>query len=196
MNVKLNFFDKLGTVGAFLAAASCPVCFPLLGVAGTALGLGFLRPFEGVLMYVFQILVFIALIGNIFAFANHRRVIPLLIGIVSPGAIFWAFYIQFNYGLVYTGLFGLAVASVLNYVAQRRCKTCAPSKIKINLVSVIQCPKCGFKKEETMPTDACQYYYQCSQCGVRLKPKEGDCCVFCSYGSVPCPPKQLEKGCC
>ncbi|MFZ0027756.1 MAG: GDCCVxC domain-containing (seleno)protein, partial [Pseudolabrys sp.] len=24
-------------------------------------------------------------------------------------------------------------------------------------------------------------------------PKDGDCCVFCSYGSVPCPPIQ-EKG--
>ncbi|HEY7997903.1 MAG TPA: GDCCVxC domain-containing (seleno)protein, partial [Pseudolabrys sp.] len=27
-------------------------------------------------------------------------------------------------------------------------------------------------------------------CGERLKPKPGDCCVFCSYGSVPCPPMQ------
>ncbi|WP_460691977.1 GDCCVxC domain-containing (seleno)protein [Neomicrococcus lactis] len=22
----------------------------------------------------------------------------------------------------------------------------------------------------------------------------GDCCVFCSYGTVPCPPKQQERG--
>jgi len=29
-------------------------------------------------------------------------------------------------------------------------------------------------------------------CGARLKPKPGDCCVFCSYGSVPCPPIQAE----
>ena len=29
-----------------------------------------------------------------------------------------------------------------------------------------------------------------------LKPKEGDCCVFCSYGSVKCPPIQSEKKCC
>jgi hypothetical protein len=25
---------------------------------------------------------------------------------------------------------------------------------------------------------------------MRLRPKAGDCCVFCSYGTVPCPPVQ------
>ncbi len=44
-----------------------------------------------------------------------------------------------------------------------------------------------------MPTDACQYFYECANCGVMLKPKEGDCCVFCSYGSVPCPPIQESR---
>jgi hypothetical protein len=27
-------------------------------------------------------------------------------------------------------------------------------------------------------------------CGQRLKPKPGDCCVFCSYGDIVCPPRQ------
>jgi len=65
----------------------------------------------------------------------------------------------------------------------------------MELKSVIKCPQCGFKKEETMPTDSCQYFYECAHCGARLKPKEGDCCVFCSYGTVKCPPKQEEKCC-
>lgn len=50
-----------------------------------------------------------------------------------------------------------------------------------------------------MPTDACQFFYDCTGCGALLKPKRGDCCVFCSYGTVPCPPIQVEgKGspCC
>jgi hypothetical protein len=42
-----------------------------------------------------------------------------------------------------------------------------------------------------MPTDARQYFYQCTRCGILLKPKAGDCCVFCSYGTVKCPPKQV-----
>jgi hypothetical protein len=37
-------------------------------------------------------------------------------------------------------------------------------------------------------TDACQYFYNCKGCGAVLKPKAGDCCVYCSYGSVLCPP--------
>ena len=65
----------------------------------------------------------------------------------------------------------------------------------ISLQSTIACPNCGSVKTETMPTDACQFFYNCASCGVRLKPKTGDCCVFCSYGDVPCPPVQeaLEK---
>ena len=30
--------------------------------------------------------------------------------------------------------------------------------------SVLTCPRCGFAKRETMPTDACQFYYQCDGC--------------------------------
>jgi len=41
-----------------------------------------------------------------------------------------------------------------------------------------------------MPTDACQFFYACKCCGERLRPRDGDCCVFCSFGDDPCPPKQ------
>lgn len=59
--------------------------------------------------------------------------------------------------------------------------------------SIIKCPHCGFKKEEEMPIDACVHFYECIQCKKLLKPREGDCCVFCSYGSIKCPSKQLEE---
>jgi len=63
--------------------------------------------------------------------------------------------------------------------------------------SIITCPECGHEQNETMPTDACQFFYDCKGCGVLLKPLSGDCCVFCSYGTVPCPPVQIDgKGCC
>ena len=64
------------------------------------------------------------------------------------------------------------------------------------LESEITCPECGFKQLETMPTDACQFFYECKGCGQLLRPKLGDCCVFCSYGTVPCPPMQGSVGCC
>lgn len=66
----------------------------------------------------------------------------------------------------------------------------------VQLQSVIICPNCGFQKVETMPEDSCQFFYQCEQCKTILKPKEGDCCVFCSYGSVKCPPIQMDDECC
>jgi len=60
--------------------------------------------------------------------------------------------------------------------------------------SMITCPACGTSRAETMPIDACQYFYECTGCGMLLRPKPGDCCVFCSYGSVPCPPIQTSGG--
>jgi hypothetical protein len=67
--------------------------------------------------------------------------------------------------------------------------------VQVHLQSTITCPACGFARNETMPTDACVFFYTCTNCGTRLRPKEGDCCVFCSYGSVKCPPIQLGRGC-
>jgi hypothetical protein len=60
------------------------------------------------------------------------------------------------------------------------------------LESVVVCPVCGFAELETMPVDACQILYECTHCKTLLRPKPGDCCVFCSYGSVRCPPKQRQ----
>jgi hypothetical protein len=64
----------------------------------------------------------------------------------------------------------------------------------VQLISTIQCPVCGHRRTETMPTDACQYFYDCTGCGQVLRPKPGDCCVFCSYADLPCPPIQLAGG--
>ncbi|HUV96353.1 MAG TPA: GDCCVxC domain-containing (seleno)protein [Acidobacteriaceae bacterium] len=65
----------------------------------------------------------------------------------------------------------------------------------IVLESVLICPHCGFAKRETMPADACQFYYECSNCKTLLRPNLGDCCVFCSFGSVKCPPIQQHGYC-
>ena len=66
----------------------------------------------------------------------------------------------------------------------------------VELNSTITCPKCSHEQLEIMPTDACQFYYDCKACSELLKPLAGDCCVYCSYGSVKCPPIQLGDGCC
>lgn len=62
--------------------------------------------------------------------------------------------------------------------------------------SILTCPICHHQAAETMPVDACQFFYECKSCGTLLKPKAGDCCVFCSFGDTPCPPVQetMAKG--
>ncbi|EAU42181.1 hypothetical protein FP2506_17149 [Fulvimarina pelagi HTCC2506] len=59
--------------------------------------------------------------------------------------------------------------------------------------STLTCPRCGHRETETMPVDACQFFYDCKSCGSMLRPLEGDCCVYCSYGSDPCPPIQEAR---
>lgn len=59
--------------------------------------------------------------------------------------------------------------------------------------STITCPLCGHQVTETMPNDFCQFYYDCHGCGDVLRPNKGDCCVFRSFGTAPCPPIQDVK---
>jgi len=60
----------------------------------------------------------------------------------------------------------------------------------IVLLSELTCPHCGHHEMLTMPTDACMFFHECAACHTIVRPKAGDCCVFCSYGSVVCPPMQ------
>lgn len=60
--------------------------------------------------------------------------------------------------------------------------------------SILTCPNCGEQTTEIMPGDACVYFWECPHCEKILKPEQNDCCVFCTYGSVPCPPVQNDRG--
>jgi hypothetical protein len=60
-------------------------------------------------------------------------------------------------------------------------------------VSLITCPYCGFAKDEIMPAKSCQITYRCTNCGADLWPAAGDCCVYCTYGSVPCQAIQVAR---
>ncbi len=67
---------------------------------------------------------------------------------------------------------------------------------EIQLQSTLTCPHCGHRSTLDMPTDACLFFHECAGCGELLRPKAGDCCVFCSWGDVPCPPIQQDGGAC
>ena len=38
------------------------------------------------------------------------------------------------------------------------------------LTSTLTCPKCGHQSTDTMPTDACQFFYDCKGCAAVLRP--------------------------
>ncbi len=66
---------------------------------------------------------------------------------------------------------------------------------EIELLCTLTCPICGFSREEQMPTNSCRFFYECESCHTMLEPQHGDCCVFCSYGDIKCPPIQSGAGC-
>ena len=195
MNIK--FIDKIGTIGIFLTALLSPCCFPLFAVIASTLGLGTFEPFGGWTMYVFQFLVLISLIGFVIAYLNHKAKTPLVIGIISSSLIFFTFYIDFNQNIIFAGMLGLLIGTILNYRANKKCNACRVIDEKdIELKSMITCPECGFQKQEMMPRDSCQFFYECTNCKKVVRPKKGDCCVFCSYGSIKCPSIQKNANCC
>jgi len=65
----------------------------------------------------------------------------------------------------------------------------------VETLSVLTCPSCATSHPEEMPEDRCVVRFRCDGCGEELRPREGDCCVFCSYGSRPCPPVQENGEC-
>jgi hypothetical protein len=183
--------DKVGSIGAVIAAAMAPCCFPLLGVIGTALGLGAMERFAPQLQYAVQVLVSLAWVGAFIAFRQHRVIWPIILATVGTALCFVHYYYHYSEPMIYTAFAFLVVSGILNTVIRMKKHTKNPI-----LESTITCPHCGHRNAETMPTDACQFFWDCPECGKKLKPKEGDCCVFCSYSSVPCPPIQLDSGCC
>lgn len=187
--------DKVGTIGLFLAALATPCCFPLFGFLLAAFGLGTAELFGSFTEYIFQILVLISLIGTFITYRQHKKIFPLLIALASGGLIVYAYNFSFDSKTIYTGMFGLLASAGLNYYINRKqniaCSSCTVVEGKtVELNSTITCPNCGHKKTETMPTDACQFFYQCDNCKTNLKPNKGDCCVYCSFGTVKCPSMQ------
>lgn len=187
---KILTLSNLGTVGLWLTALLSPCCFPIFAALASVFGLGGFELFGGWTMYVFQGLVLVTVAGSILSYLQHRQLIPVVVSILSTVVVFYAYYVNFSQSIVYIGMIGLLVGTVLNYWLT---KTMKPT---LELQSEITCPACGHRAVEAMPTDACQYFYECTNCQTVLKPIAGDCCVFCSYGTVKCPPIQQGMSCC
>lgn len=189
-----NSIDKIGAVGLFITALFSPCCFPLFAFAASSLGLGSFELFGGWTMWMFQGLALMSVVGTYISYRRHKRLLSLIIACLSFLLICYSYnFVDEDYWiyLMYLGMAGLMVSAILNYFENKKSK-----RMDIELSSMITCPACGHKKKEQMPEDACTYFYECESCKTRLKPIQGDCCVFCSYGTNKCPPIQQGVSCC
>jgi len=177
--------EKFGSIGAVVAAAACPVCFPKLALLGALIGLGALGAYESQLFIAAQSLIVLAVAGHVLSYLRHRNRWLLGSAILSGLAVFAGLYWLGSELVAYLGFAGLVVTSATDFWTRFRRR---PSMALLE--SVVTCPKCGASRKESMPTNFCLHFYDCMACGAVLRPKAGDCCVFCSYGSVKCPPRQ------
>lgn len=200
MNLTKNI-DKFGVLGLFIIAFFSPCCFPIVAFVASAFGLGNFELFGGWTMWVFLVLVLVSVSGLFFSYKSHKSIFPFLLALFSGSLIFVAYFIIENENwiyLIYIGMFGLLISTFLNFrVTKKSCNSCSTDvNKKVILESTISCPICKHKENEIMPTDSCSYFYECENCKTVLKPLKGDCCVYCSYGSVKCPPIQNGDNCC
>lgn len=121
--MNITFVDKLGAIGTLFTALACPVCWPLFAVAGSALGLGILAPYEGIMMvYVFPSVIVISMVGACLSYRFHKNFIPLGIGILSGVFALYGFYVGWILILMYIGIFGILISSILSFFATRKQK--------------------------------------------------------------------------
>lgn len=109
--------DKLGVVGSFIAAACC-LGLPAIVSIFAALGLGFLIN-DAVLVPVLLVFLAVTLFGLFQGYGRHRRIWPLVVGVVSALAVLIFIFVAFSAPLAYVAVGGLVAASVLNVIARR-----------------------------------------------------------------------------
>ena len=188
---RLTSLDRIGSAGALVAAIAAPCCFPIFAAVAAGVGLSALGRYETVILYAFQGFALLAFAGLVFAYGGHRRVGPVLLGLLSVLAIAYTFHWSFRLETLYVGLFGLLAATVWNYFCGRSHRDSLPI-----LLSVITCPKCGHKTEETMPTNACLFFYDCSAWPFQPKLKPGQWGFFGFWSFGPLPRSQIRATCC
>ena len=113
--------QKLGSPGAIIAAAACPICFPKLALIGALVGLGALAQYEVYFFIATQVLVLAALGGVLW---THRAVSDRRISVLAIGSVvlfFASLYLVVNEYLSYLAFGGLLAAIIWQSIESRRC---------------------------------------------------------------------------
>ena len=110
-----GFLEKTGGIGAFVAAAACPVCFPKLALLGALIGFGALGAYESQLFLATQILILLAMIGHAWSYMRHRNGWLLACAMLSGAAVFAGIYAFGSEVLAYAGFAGIMAASATQF---------------------------------------------------------------------------------
>lgn len=115
-----HLLDKGGVLGALIAAAAVPCCFPLLASLGLALGFGALLPWAEYALYGVAVCAVVAVVGSVITFRSHRHLGWLCLGVGSGLLVIPTLAFPWPPALAYAGLLGLTVTAVANHVLVRR----------------------------------------------------------------------------
>ena len=120
----MNILDKLGSLGAIVAAFGMSCCLPLFATVGSVIGLGFLDQYEYQMFYVMQVAVVLAVAGTLWAYRKHKNISPVILAVLSAGLILYAVNTTLNSWLIYGGMIGLIATAILNAIYAKRCGNC------------------------------------------------------------------------
>ena len=127
MGLLTSLADKAGALGSIVSAMGCANCFPAIASLGAAIGLGFLSPYEGLLVGVLlPTFAGIALLANAIAWLSHRQWRRTALGVIGPVLALAAVFLTVGWRsewLLYTGLAFMVGVSIWDLVspAKRRC---------------------------------------------------------------------------
>lgn len=113
--------EKVGSFGAIVAAAACPICFPKLALIGALFGFGVLANYEVLFFYMAQVLILIALIGHIISYKRLQNLTLLVSAFISAILFFGSVYVYASEILSYLALAGMIAAMVWKTIEDRRC---------------------------------------------------------------------------
>ena len=83
----IKLLDRIGSVGALLAAVAAPYCLPIFAAFSGAIGVTALGLNESVVFYTLQMFALLSVIGLAFAARRHRSIVPVALGIISACSV-------------------------------------------------------------------------------------------------------------
>lgn len=123
---KKGVFSSIGAFGSSLAIVLCPICIPAIGAFLSAIGLGFMVQ-EKVLEPILIVFLVIALLGLAWSsWKGHKKLGPLLLGLVMAVIMYIGRYVYFVPLLMYGSIPGMLAATVWNFLLLKKgkCQHC------------------------------------------------------------------------